>query len=46
MFMIAYYKLAGVIACVSLLLNVFLLWAGMLFLYYVEYAEYKKVIIY
>jgi len=32
LFMMAYYKLAGVIACVSLLLNVFLLWAGMLFM--------------
>ena len=32
LFMVAYYKLAGVIACVSLLLNVFLLWAGMLFM--------------
>lgn len=32
LFMMVYYKLAGVIACVSLLLNVFLLWAGMLFM--------------
>lgn len=32
LFMMAFYKLAGVIACVSLLLNVFLLWAGMLFM--------------
>src|SRR5690606_6379920 len=32
LFMLGYYKLAGAIACVSLLLNVFLLYAGMLFM--------------
>ncbi|MFT7534661.1 MAG: SecD/SecF fusion protein [Hyphomicrobiaceae bacterium] len=32
LFMLAFYKLAGTIACVSLLLNVFLLYAGMLFM--------------
>ena len=31
-FMLAYYKLAGAIACLSLLLNMFLLYAGMLFM--------------
>lgn len=31
-FMLAFYKLAGTIACISLLLNVFLLYAGMLFM--------------
>ena len=32
LFMLAFYKIAGTIACVSLLLNVFLLYAGMLFM--------------
>lgn len=32
LFMLAYYKIAGAIACVALLLNVFLLYAGMLFM--------------
>ncbi len=32
LFMLAFYKLAGTIACVSLMLNVFLLYAGMLFM--------------
>jgi len=31
-FMLAYYKIAGMIACVALLLNMFLLYAGMLFM--------------
>ncbi|MGE3172868.1 MAG: protein translocase subunit SecD [Planctomycetota bacterium] len=31
-FMLWYYKLAGVVACVSLLLNVFLLWSAVLFM--------------
>ncbi len=31
-FMLAFYKIAGTIACVALLLNVFLLYAGMLFM--------------
>jgi SecD/SecF fusion protein len=32
LFMLAFYKIAGAIACVALLLNVFLLYAGMLFM--------------
>lgn len=32
LFMLAYYRLAGLIACISLLLNVLLLYAGMLFM--------------
>ena len=31
-FMLWYYKLAGIVACITLLLNVFLLWAAVLFM--------------
>lgn len=31
-FMLWYYKLAGIIACITLVLNVFLLWASLLFM--------------